>query len=116
MNTHHIEFFAELRQFGRRIDLHMVVPSRGEGDPAYMARNVTFTAMAEDEQTTAFVDPPLSFSIRSAQSLMDQLWKCGLRPSEGRGSAGALAATQAHLADMRDIAQQALEVALGRSE
>lgn len=35
---------------------------------------------------------------------MDQLWNCGLRPTEGSGSAGSLAATQRHLEDMRKIA------------
>lgn len=38
-----------------------------------------------------------------AQALMDQLWYCGLRPTEGIGSAGALAATQAHLKDLQHL-------------
>lgn len=38
-----------------------------------------------------------------ALKLMDDLWVCGLRPSEGSGSAGALAATERHLGDMRRI-------------
>ena len=37
------------------------------------------------------------------QSLADQLWDCGFRPSEGKGSAGSLAATQEHLADMKTL-------------
>ncbi len=40
----------------------------------------------------------------AAQVLMDELWNCGLRPTEGTGSAGSLAATQKHLEDMRTIA------------
>lgn len=40
----------------------------------------------------------------AAQELMDDLWRCGFRPSEGAGSAGALAATERHLADMRAVA------------
>ncbi len=39
----------------------------------------------------------------AAQQLMDDLWQCGIRPSEGSGSAGALAATERHLADMRKL-------------
>lgn len=46
----------------------------------------------------------LSIATSTAQSLMDQLWNCGLRPTEGSGSAGALSATQRHLEDMRRIA------------
>ncbi len=38
-----------------------------------------------------------------AQQLIDSLWDCGLRPSEGTGSAGAMAATQKHLEDMRRL-------------
>lgn len=38
-----------------------------------------------------------------AQILMDDLWACGLRPTEGKGSAGAMIAVQDHLADMRKI-------------
>ncbi len=48
--------------------------------------------------------PTLSMNRTSGQLLMDELWKVGLRPSEGTGSAGSLAATQRHLEDMRAIA------------
>lgn len=38
-----------------------------------------------------------------AQQLMDDLWRCGLRPTEGKGSAGQLTATEYHLEDMRKL-------------
>jgi len=38
-----------------------------------------------------------------AQEMIDSLWACGVRPSEGSGSAGSLAATERHLADMRHL-------------
>ncbi len=47
-----------------------------------------------------------------AQRLMDDLWACGLRPTEGAGSAGQLTATQVHLTDMREIAMLAVNQAL----
>ena len=47
--------------------------------------------------------PSFTLPITEAQKLMDDLWDCGLRPSEGTGSAGALAATQKHLEDMRKL-------------
>lgn len=47
------------------------------------------------------VEPFLRLSMEDAQALMDELWNCGLRPTEGSGSAGAMAATQKHLEDMR---------------
>ena len=47
---------------------------------------------------------------RNAQILMDDLWNAGLRPTEGSGSAGSLAATQKHLQDMRTIAFHKLRI------
>lgn len=52
----------------------------------------------------AFADPMLKLDQEAAQLLMDELWSAGLRPSEGTGSAGSLAATERHLKDMQAIA------------
>ena len=49
------------------------------------------------------VDASLSISLEAAQTLMDDLWACGVRPTEGKGSAGALKATEKHLEDMRSL-------------
>lgn len=49
-------------------------------------------------------DATFRLSNTAAQALMDELWGCGLRPSEGTGSAGSLAATERHLKDMQAIA------------
>ncbi len=48
----------------------------------------------------------------TAQVLMDDLWKCGYRPTEGKGSAGALLATEKHLQDMRTLVSKGMEVDL----
>ena len=48
-------------------------------------------------------DPTFRLSYQEAQVLMDDLWASGLRPTEGNGSAGALAATNNHLQDMRRL-------------
>lgn len=49
-------------------------------------------------------DPSLQMTVEEAQQLMDELWRCGIRPVEGMGSAGQAAATEKHLDDMRKIA------------
>jgi hypothetical protein len=49
-------------------------------------------------------EPTARLSMHAAQQLIDELWACGLRPSEGSGSAGSLAATERHLKDMQAIA------------
>ncbi|MCK9587807.1 MAG: hypothetical protein M0Q93_00425 [Terrimicrobiaceae bacterium] len=48
-------------------------------------------------------EPMLTLSAEDTQGLMDELWRCGFRPTEGTGSAGSLAATQKHLEDMRSL-------------
>lgn len=50
-----------------------------------------------------YVAPATHLDQNEAQALIDSLWAAGLRPSEGSGSAGALAATQRHLDDMRTL-------------
>lgn len=50
--------------------------------------------------------PTLSIGFTAAQELMDDLWQCGLRPSEGTGSAGAMRAVERHLEDMRRLVFQ----------
>jgi hypothetical protein len=59
--------------------------------------------MTAHEDAGLIVEPSFRMSHENAQALMDELWNCGLRPSEGTGSAGALAATQKHLEDMRRL-------------
>lgn len=54
--------------------------------------------------------PMLRLQQIDAQRLMDELWHCGLRPSEGSGTAGSLAATERHLKDMRQIAFTVLDI------
>jgi hypothetical protein len=56
-------------------------------------------------------EPLLRLQRDDAQRLMDELWNVGLRPSEGSGSAGQLAAVQNHLEDMRTIAMSQLGIA-----
>jgi len=56
------------------------------------------------EDEGRMIEPTLRLSFDQAQYLMDQLWRCGMRPTEGAGSAGSLAATEKHLQDMRTIA------------
>ncbi len=61
-------------------------------------------------EPNTFAQPFAKIEIQSAQKLMDELWQCGLRPSEGTGSAGSLAATERHLKDMRAIVEKQLKI------
>ena len=46
-------------------------------------------------------DSLLRITREEAQQLIDELWQVGIRPTEGKGSAGALAAVEEHLKDER---------------
>jgi hypothetical protein len=45
--------------------------------------------------------PMLDLEPEEAQVLVDSLWDAGVRPTAAKGSAGQLAAVQAHLDDLR---------------
>jgi len=49
--------------------------------------------------------PTETFCVKQeeAQQFMDELWRIGIRPTEGAGSAGQMAATEKHLDDMRRL-------------
>ena len=56
------------------------------------------------------VEPITRIDDMQAQVLMDELWACGIRPTEGSGSAGSMAATTKHLEDMRTLYFHTLEI------
>lgn len=78
--------------------LALLVKMQGQGHCGF-GKSVQFVEVPEGE----VIEPTLRFTYREAQVLMDDLWQCGLRPSEGIGSAGQLAATERHLKDMQKI-------------
>jgi hypothetical protein len=55
------------------------------------------------QEAALWTEGTFSFTQEAAQALMDRLWNCGIRPTEGAGSAGAMSAVQLHLEDMRRI-------------
>lgn len=67
----------------------------------YVAKPIEMRPLEPGERVEG---PTLSLRLREAQELMDGLWACGLRPTEGSGSAGSLAATERHLRDMQQSA------------
>jgi hypothetical protein len=82
----------------------VTIGDRNERGEVYAAQPMTFKIREPGE----IILPCLVLEHTDAQRFMDELWNCGLRPSEGSGSAGAMAATERHLGDMRTIAMAAL--------
>ena len=71
-----------------------------------VAKTITLETVDANYQ----INPTMNIDNTAAQILMDDLWNCGIRPSEGSGSAGQLAAVERHLADMRTIAYEGLKI------
>lgn len=59
------------------------------------------------------VVPSFRLGQDEAQTLMDDLWNCGIRPTGGVDNAGQLKATQDHLKDMQQLTYRLLDKALG---
>lgn len=101
-----LKFYTERNFRGNCVELHI---AREEGNALACATAITFTPLAADEMAPAAA---LRLSGQEAQMLIDAMWDAGLRPSEGSGSAGAMLATQNHLADMRKLVAKQLDVSL----
>ena len=97
-DTMPFEFMARHEDWSAGVSISMRQRKASGGQ--YVARPV----IMESLEPGAFVVPMMKLGIQEAQQLMDELWRCGLRPTEGTGSAGSLAATERHLADMQKIA------------
>lgn len=92
--------FAERVDLGRAIEVHIGQELYGDESRSIL---VASPIVMEKKDRLLRHPPTMSLSMDQAQQLMDQLWTCGIRPSEGSGSAGSLAATQQHLKDMQRI-------------
>ncbi len=96
--------------FGQDLLLRMFAKATN-GD-IILPEPIAFKAHKPDEGMAMVGQADMVLTPASAQQLMDELWYVGLRPSEGTGSAGSLAATQSHLKDMRAIVSKLVKVEL----
>lgn len=81
------------------VEIAFIRSGAGHGE-IQVAAPLVFEPHGEAE----YIEPSARLHLEDAQQLMDELWRCGLRPTEGTGSAGSLAATERHLKDMQAIA------------
>jgi hypothetical protein len=104
-----LDIYAERRNYGRGVRIDILKRTRVGERPTHVAKPLEFRALTDEDEGAYNPESALSMSRDDAQALMDALWSCGLRPTEGEGSAGSLAATQQHLDDMRTVAFGALK-------
>lgn len=62
----------------------------------------------ETTQMNFVEGPTFSLSLDEAQTLMDDLWNCGIRPTEKIDNPGELRATKYHLEDTRKLVDRLL--------
>lgn len=90
-----IEIHAQQANFSRYVEIAFL-----DNKKTSAAGPLVFSPISEAE----IIRPAVTIPPQAAQNLMDDLWRMGIRPSNGTGNAGQLAATQDHLKDMRQIA------------
>ena len=98
-------------------------PYAGDGIELYMferghdkrVSSVVTDLVMTTHETWKVERPAVVLESEKAQYLMDTLWDCGIRPTAGAGSAGAMLATQGHLNDMRSIVEKTLDLKLPKS-
>lgn len=100
---------AAIRPWANDISLLVTAPMDGVPGVLPSQRGIGRLAIIElIEDAGAICEPTCTINRTEAQVLMDDLWACGIRPTEGAGSAGSLKATERHLEDMRRIAFELL--------
>tara|TARA_R110000737_G_scaffold230712_3_gene244235 strand:- start:2719 stop:3051 length:333 start_codon:yes stop_codon:yes gene_type:complete len=100
-----LKFHAARKPFSGGIELSMVEYIKRDGFVA-----VAMSISMEETRDSQIVSPFLNLAYEDAQNLMDELYHCGVRPTEGAGTAGSMKATQNHLEDMRAIVATKLNV------
>lgn len=100
-------FRAQREFWNAAISMH--IASRDEAGRVQVCEQMTLSPPLASDFAAPF-EPALRLRVEEAQALMDELWGVGLRPSEGTGSAGSLAATERHLKDMQRIAMSLLKI------
>jgi hypothetical protein len=94
--------------WSRSIGVHLGL--RYEDNTLAIARAVTLEK--HEEGSILPQEPLFSLDDTEAQNLIDELWHLGVRPTEGHGSTGQLAATEKHLDHTTALLNQTLQTVL----
>lgn len=86
---------AQLASWRNAVELYIATEDKKTRVKEVICERIENPALAHE--------PSFQMSLDAAQTLMDDLWHAGLRPTEGTGSAGALRAVERHLEDMRTL-------------
>ena len=81
-------------------DIKLLIFETIEGVSKSVVEPLAFKKVVE--QGTV-IEPTVRLDDGAAQQLMNELWKIGVRPTNGEGSVGQIGATERHLEDMRRL-------------
>lgn len=69
----------------------------------FRVKNIDMEQVTETVASTYQDNGLIQIDPTAAQELMDDLWQCGVRPTEGTGSAGQAQAMQKHISDLEKV-------------
>lgn len=90
-----------------RVHLYARMP---DGRIAIPEAAVTMRILEPEDTTRS--EPVLNVGKEALQALIDELWHLGIRPTEGHGSTGQIAATEKHLDHTTHLLDQTLKTVL----
>ena len=95
---------GELANFGKRFSFWLYrTRVSGDGNEILEAIKPTVLEVETVADRWAPSDPTLVLDHSVAQSIMNQMWRLGLRPHNGEGADAQVTAIKAHLEDMRTL-------------
>lgn len=95
----HIHVVPEFSHYSGRLSPHLV-KKVADGSVA-VAEAIDFKVYQPNEQPNP---AKVQLTHSEAQELIDRLWACGLRPTEGKWTAGLIESMKEHIGDLRKIA------------
>lgn len=108
VQPHSVEFRlrAQLECWNDSIGLYIIARDGVDPSKRYGLAPLSFQPLEP------YIETPRSLALRSrhAQQLMDDLYAAGIRPTEGKGSIGAVTAQEKHLQDLRGILFHQLKI------
>ncbi len=85
------------------ISLHIAVITFRDGQRTVAVAEPLVLRTLTEQELSMVQRESFSLTPEEAQQFMDELWRTGIRPTEGAGSVGQLAAVNRHLEDMRTL-------------
>ena len=81
------------------IDLYLIIEAHNKQDNRAIATEFILETVQEGEMYS----PIVQFTLEEAQQLMDELWRVGVKPTNGAGSNATFDAIHAHLVDLQRL-------------